>query len=306
MKRKIIKQGLGGYTIYLPKEWIDKKGLKAGQEVEIIEKDTNLTIRSEIIQKKSTTINIDEHNKSDIKTILTHFYRKGFDIIKIKNIDEKISKDIKSATQQLLLGFEITENTQNSCTIENISEPTEEKFDALLRRIFLVVKETQELIIKDFEINKFLHLAEIEEYNHQSDKYVLFCRRIVIKEKYEVNPVIMWELLTFLTHIQHAHYYLYKYASENRLKNDKNILKLLQELIEYFDLYYNSYFKKDMSYIHQINNLRKSYHFGECITRLESSSGKNTVIFSYIKEIFRLIQIGSSPILSDLIEKEIT
>lgn len=305
MKRKIIKQGLGGYTIYLPKEWIEKKGLKAGQELEITEKDTNLTIRSEVLQKKTKTINIDDQNRNDIKTILTHLYRNGFDIIKIKGTDEKTSKEIKSTTQQLLLGFEMTEQTIDSCTIENISEPTEEKFDALLRRVFLIIKETQNLLTKDFEDDRFSHLTEIEEYNHQSDKYILFCRRIVIKEKYEINPVTMWELLTFLTHIQHAHYYLYKYASENKIKSDKHAIKLLEGLRSYFDSYYEAYFSKDIKYVHQLNNLKKDYQFGECIKRLESSSGKSTVIHAYIKETFRLIQIGTSPILSELIEKEI-
>lgn len=303
MKRKIIKQGLGGYTIYLPKEWIDRKGLKAGQEIEIVEKDTELFIRSQNTQKKSISITINDANRSDIKVLLTHFYRKGFDKIQINNIDEKTLKEIKETTQQLLLGFELTEQEQNSCTIENISEPTEEKFEALLRRIFLIIKETQNMIIKDYEDNELIHLAEMEEQNHQLDKYVLFCRRIVIKEKYETNPVTMWELLTFLTHIQHAHYYLYKYASESK-KPDKNIIKPLNSLKAYFDLYYDAYFKKDISYIHRINNLKNKYQFGECIKSLEVSSGRNTVIHAYIREIFRLIQIGSSPILSELIEKE--
>jgi phosphate uptake regulator len=305
MKRKIIKQGLGGYTIYLPKEWIDKKGLKAGQEVEIVEKDTELSIRSQIVEKKPVTITITETNKNDIKVLLTHFYRKGFDKIDIKGINETLLKEIRETTQQLLLGFELTEQTKETCIIENISEPTEEKFEAILRRIFLIIKETEEIIIKDFEENKFTHLQEVEEHNHQSDKYVLFCRRIVIKEKYDLNPMIIWELLTFLTHIQHTHYYLYKYASENKIRQDKNITKMLHGLKEYFELYYDAYFKKDITYVHEINNLKKKYQFGECIKYLESSSGKNSVIYAYIKETFRMIQIGTSPILSELIEKEI-
>jgi phosphate uptake regulator len=305
MKRKIIKQGLGGYTIYLPKEWIDKKGLKAGKEVDIIESDTDLIIRSQVVQKKSANINLTDNNQNDIKVIITHLYRNGVDKIQLNNITKELLTEIKEDTNQFLLGFEITEQSANKCIIENISEPSEEKFEALLRRIFLIIRETQNILVTDFNENKFKHLKEIEEQNHQIDKYILFCRRIVVKEKYKTNPLIMWELLTFLMHIQHAHYYLYKYSSENKLKQDKNILKLLAELEKYFTLYYDSYFKKDISYVHEINNLKKKYQFGECIKSLESSSGKNTVVYSYLREIFRIIQIGASPILSELIEKEI-
>jgi len=305
MKRKIIKQGLGGYTIYLPKDWVDKKGLKEGKEVEIIESDTDLIIRSQVVQKKSANIIITDNNKNDIKVIITHLYRNGVDKIQINDTNEETIKEIKDDTNQFLLGFEMTEQSSNKCTIENISEPSEEKFDALLRRIFLIIKETQNIIIKDFSENKFPNLKEIQYQNQQLDKYVLFCRRIVVKDKYEKNPLIMWELLTFLMHIQHAHYYLYKYAAENKIKPDKNIIKILSGLKEYFELYYDAYFKKDMIYVHELNNLKKKYQFGECIKYLESSSGKNTVIYSYIREIFRMIQIGASPILSELIESKI-
>ena len=303
MKRKIIKQGLGGYTIYLPKEWIDKKGLKAGKELDIIESDSNLIIRSEVIQKRSKILKLTD--KDDIKVIITHLYRNGFDKIQLQDITENQLKEIKDNTTKFLLGFEMTEQSKNSCTIENISEPSEEKFEVLLRRVFLIIKETQSIIEKDFVNSKFTHLQDIEDHNHQLDKYVLFCRRIVTKEKYTTNPTIMWELLTFLMHIQHAHYYLYKYATENKLKQDKNIIKLISSLKAYFGIYYEAYFKKDMMYVNEINNLKKNYQFGECIKLLESSTGKNTVIYSYLRELFRLIQIGTSPILSELIEKEI-
>jgi len=305
MKRKIIKQGLGGYTIYLPKEWVDKKGLKEGKEVEIIESDTDLIIRSQVMQKKSAYITITDNNKNDIKVIITHLYRNGVDKILISETNENMIKEIKDDTSQFLLGFEMTEQSTNKCTIENISEPSEEKFDALLRRIFFIIKETQDIITKDFAENNFSHLKEVEYQNQQLDKYVLFCRRIVVKDKYEKNPLIMWELLTFLMHIQHAHYYLYKYASENKIKPDKNISKILLSLKEYFELYYDAYFKKDIAYVHELNFLKKKYQFGECIKYIESSSGKNTVVYSYIREVFRMIQIGASPILSELIESKI-
>ena len=258
-----------------------------------------------MLQNKETTIEITENNRKDIKVILTHLYRKGFNTIRINNITTELLNEIKTVTEELLLGFEITEQSDDKCTIENISEPTEEKFDALFRRIFLIIKETQAIITKDFESNAFTHLKEIEEFNTQLDKFVLFCRRIVAKEKYEKNPIITWELLTFLTHIQHAHYYLYKYASENKIKTDKNMTYLTNSLKEYFDLYYEAYFRKDIKYIHKINQLKTEFHFGQCIKYLELSSGKNNVVHSYIREIFRIIQIGTSPLLSELIETEI-
>ena len=306
MKRKLIVQGKGGYTVYLPKKWIDRKGLNAGDEINIVETDTALLISSAVREKKEISVEITKENRKDIGNILTHLYRRGFDTIKIIGLDAKLLGEIKQTTNNLLLGFEITERDSKKCKIENISEPTEQKYDVLLRRIFLIVKETENIIKRDFTNNKFQSMKEIEEFRTQQDKYILFCKRMLTKEVYERNPAIDWELLTFLMHIEHAYYYLYKFASENKIKIDKEIIKLLNNLHEYFELYYNAYYKKDMQYIHKINKLKMEFHFGKCLKLIEKSKGKNTVILSHIRELFRLIQIGTSPILSELLDKEIS
>lgn len=304
MNRKLIKQGGGGFTVYLPKKWIDKKGLKAGDQIDIKETGTALTIDSSIKEKKATTIEITENNKKDLKNILTHLYRRGFDKITIRNIDETLLNIIKEATANLLLGFEITEKEENKCKIENISEPTEEKYDVLLRRVFLIIKETQRIINNDFNNNKFNSMKEIQEFRDQQDKYILFCRRILTKERFRTeNPALNWELLTFLMHIEHAYYYLYLYASKTSLKKNMNVVELLERLEEYFQLYYNSYYKKDIKSIHKINQLRQEYQFGKCYQYLEQAKLKDTVILSHIRELFRLIQIGTSPILSEYFEE---
>ena len=74
-------------------------------------------------------------------------------------------------------------------------------------------------------------------------------------------------------------------------------------LEEYFNLFYNAYFKRKKRYVHKINSLKNRHHFGECIEYIEKSKGKNSAVFSYIREIFRLIQIGTSPILAGLFEE---
>ncbi|MGV8150522.1 MAG: AbrB/MazE/SpoVT family DNA-binding domain-containing protein [Candidatus Woesearchaeota archaeon] len=304
MQRKIIKQGINGYTIYLPKNWVENKGLKEGDSINIKETGTSLIIGSPNVQKKETTIKLTEDNNQDIKNILTHLYRNGFSIIRFENTNEKTSEDIRTITNDLLLGFENTEKTQSKYTIENLSEPTEERYDVMLRRVFLIIKETLKIIIEDFEKNKFQRMKEIQELRDQQFKFILFCRRILIKEKYEKLPVLGWELLTFLTHIQHSMYYLYEYAQKNQKTKDKEIIELLHSLEEFFELYYDAYYQKKIKNIHKINDLKKDYAFGKCIKYLEKSTGARAVILSYIKEQFRLIQVATSPILSELLDTE--
>ena len=140
---------------------------------------------------------------------------------------------------------------------------------------------------------------------HHQDKLILLCRRLIIKEKIEIDPLINWELLTFLMHIEHAYYYLYEYAHKNKIKFSNETINLIENLGDYFDFYYNAFYKKDISYIHKLNKLKNEYQFKKCLQLIENLKTKEIIIASYLRELFRLIQIGTSPILSELIEKEI-
>lgn len=305
MKRKLIKQGLGGYTIYLPKKWVDRKGLKEGQEVNVIETDSGLVVGSDARGKKKITLRLNSEEKENLRPLLTHLYRKGFDTIVLGDIDEKLLDKIKKLVKNLLLGFEIVEKTETSVTIKNISEPEAEKYDMMLRRIFLIIQETIEILIKSFEDNEFKRKREVEELRDSLDSYVLFCRRVIIQEKFERDSLLDWELLTFLMHIEHAMHYLYDYVQQNRIKKDEKLIHFVRSLKDYFGLYYDAFYKEDMKYIHRIISQKTKFHFGEIINLLEKSAKSNAVVLSYLKEIYRLIQIGSSPVLSRLIEKEI-
>jgi hypothetical protein len=134
----------------------------------------------------------------------------------------------------------------------------------------------------------------------KQDKFIYFCRRIITKKTYkEKYPNLLWELLTFLMHINHAYYYLYVYASKKvKRKLSDNVLKIQEDAIEYFSFYYDAFFKKDVKAIYKLNELKSKLHFGKCYDLIEKSKGPEAVVLSKIREILRLIQIGGSPIYS--------
>ncbi|MBT3304275.1 hypothetical protein HN592_04070 [Candidatus Woesearchaeota archaeon] len=301
MDRKLIKQGGGGFTIYLPKKWVDEKGLTGGDKVNLSEANTALIVNSSKPVRKEKVVEITKENKKDIKTILTHLYRNGFDIIHIKETTKTIQKEIKQITEDLLLGFEITETTEGSCTLENLSEPSETKYSVLLRRVFLIIRETEKLVIADFQKNSFKHEADIAELRKQQDKFVLFCKRLLVKEKYLKNSFLEWELLKFLMHIEHAYYYLYQFAMEG-FSGDKTIITFIKNLQSYFGLFYDAHFKNDKDAIYQIDDLKTKYQLGSVMKYF--SQTKDPLILSQIRELFRLVQIGASSVLSKLYGEE--
>lgn len=294
MKRKLVRQGSSTLMVSLPSKWIKSNSLDKGSEVEIEEKDNQIMIsgKPKADTKKEITIHLTEDNRHDIKNILTHLYRRGFDRIMIKNIDDNQQSIIRSTTNSLLLGFEIVDMTKDFCIIENISEPSQEKYEVMIRRIFLIIKESHRILDEDLAAGKYDKWQEMEEQRKQQDKHIFFCRRIIGKE----NRPLDWELLTFLMHIEHRYYYAYRYAMENRLKIE-NIAPLLKILLDTFELFYESYFQKDIKKIHQINKSRDEIYFKRFFSSIEKSAGKRSVMIAQLAEIYRLIQIGTSPIL---------
>ena len=275
--------------------------MKAGNEVEVEEQDGTLVIgpAATTAKKKEITVEITETNRHDIHLILAHLYRMGFDVIKLKGVSAGLMGVISTVVKDQLLGFEITERDAKHCTVTNISEPTEEKYEVLLRRVFLIIKETQAFVKQDFKTGKFGSFKEIEELRKQQDKFVYFCLRILTRER---GQPIDWELLKFLMHIEHAYYYLYAYAAEHPFKPSSRVIELLDGLEQYFQIYYDAFYKKDMTMIYKMHKLKSEYQYGKCYRYLEQSKGRETIVLAHIRELFRLIQIGASPILSGLFE----
>jgi len=292
--------------ISLPSKWIKANKLDKGSEISLEEQNGKLVIGAEIREKKEISIKLDGDKKKELRNILTHAYRKGFDKITILGNANDCLKQIKSVINDMLLGFEITDISKDKVIIENISEPSSQKYDVMLKKCFQVIEETQDLVIADFEANKFSNLEDIADLRKQHDRFGLFCRRLLVRGETSRNPITQWELHTFLTHIEHRYQYLYEYAAKNKIEKNKEILSLLRDSKEYFKLFKEASDNLDISIVNKINLLRSEYYFGRCLKALEKAKGRDCVLLSYIREIFRIMQIATSPILAELLEKEIS
>ena len=291
--------------ISLPSKWIQANKLGKGDEIDLTEENNKLIVGAEIKRgKKEIQIELNEENKQDIGNLLTHIYRRGFDKVILNGEYKGVLREVREKTEGLLLGFEITSVGKDNLVIENISEPTEQKYDIMLQKTFQIIKETQKIIEEDYEKNKFQNFQDITDLRKQQDRFILFCRRLLSKRNTGKNQSLHWELLIFLMHIQHRYWYLYQYLSKNKIEKSKQVKELLDALVHYFGLYENAYFDKNIGAVHKINKMKKEYYMGKCLHALEKSKGKNNVVLAYIREIFRIMQIGTSPILSEILENK--
>ena len=131
MKRKLIKQGIGGFTVYLPKKWVDERGLKEKAEIEIEEVENSLVLTADAVpQKRSIEIHALSENQQFLRMELWNPYRRGFDKL-IIHYNTKTQKQIIEREIDLhLLGFEITDTEKNIIIAENVYPAGRERFCA--------------------------------------------------------------------------------------------------------------------------------------------------------------------------------
>ncbi|MCD4666655.1 hypothetical protein K8R47_02490 [archaeon] len=292
MKRKLVQQGTSTLMTSLPSKWIKYNNLKKGDEISLEIKDNSLAINSDIKQiKKETTININSSIESSIRTIITNYYRFGYDKLKINFNSENQFKIIKNTVKNNLIGFEIIKKSQNSCEIENITEPSKNQFDNIFLKVLFNIEELFK-IIGDLLNNKkpYEDVEEIEKNIYQFDN---FCRRVISKE----NPTrIMFH--NELIHAQRDLYFLIKYLQNNKIKSEKEFINLLNNCKEIYLLLKEAYLKKEIKNIEKIHELEKQFIYKKGYDSLKKS--KNNIIIYHLLSSIRNFYLASSPLVGIL------
>lgn len=144
--RKVQFTGNSTYTISLPKDWIDKMGIKRGDVVGLVRDDRGtITITSSIDARKdyrSKTINLQKETPSHLERMLIGTYVMGFDTIVVRakdRIDNQVKEKVRQFTRSVT-GVEIVEETINSITIKDLSDPMELSQEKGVRRLHLIVR----------------------------------------------------------------------------------------------------------------------------------------------------------------------
>jgi hypothetical protein len=306
MKRKIIRQGGGGGgTIYLPKKWIDHKNLHPGDEIDITEVDDCLLLSAETkTTKKETTLKIHSNGETFIRTNLSDLYRLGYDKVKIIYENKDQADYVESAVENFLLGVEVTEKGKNYLILENVAEPSGEKQETLVRRMFLLIKESFELVHNDLISGKFSNLQQLKQLTYKVGQYNNFCRRNISKKKFTEEKIpFHWNMYVYLLLIQGNLLHLYQFLDkQKKLKMSKKNILIFNNLETEFNNLYHGFFKKDLNALEEVNDQARSLLYKDTYKQLEKVTGKESITIYYFGEMARLIYLITSPMLGILLE----
>ena len=287
MRRKIIAQGLGGRTIFLPIRWVRENDLTPGDEVELVVNQKTIEIASTQKQGLKKKIELQIKQVADVSTrmILVNAYRAGFDTIEVAFDGRK--QLLEEILSHYFIGFEIT-NDKSPYIIEAVSEPDYENFEGMLQRLFYITQEAM----------SSLPNAGIEELVHKVQRYDNFLKRCISKGLYTpLASQFLWQFLSNLSQIARICYHFNNDLMSKKMKLTKKEIGLLKECQGMFDILKRAYLKNEMNLLQDLHLLERKVVREEGKRELAKQA---TIALYHILSLARMIYLAQSPLLGIL------
>lgn len=290
MQRKLISQGGGGYTIYLPKKWIDSQKLKSGDLINIIEKENNLIISNSNIKKidKETNLEIKSNEYHTYRSIIGGFYREGYTKINIF-LKEKSYINLLNKIINSISGYEITEIKENTCIIKSLYETDSLEIKKYIDNMVNITKTIQNMIKEGMKTNNYDFEEEIFQYRSIILKHRDLIARTIIKNNMS-KYFSFYQISYSLWNISRSYYTLFKNIEKKRYNEE--IIESIKEIETYFDETFRKLKQKEIHSRHKkYNELRNKY-----INYLNKK--KEPVVFGFLIMILSSIYSAESSLIA--------
>jgi phosphate uptake regulator len=297
MERKIVQHGPSTMMVSLPAKWIQKKGLKKGDELNIEQKEDHLIVGLDRKKHKSeTSLNLSSLEESSVRTLLTNAYRLGYDKINVSFKDKEGLGTIKELVEKNLLGFEITKKGENNCLIESITEPSLDQFDNIFSKVFANIKE---MFVIGEDILKG-NAQEFEDIDRKIQQLDNFCKRVLVKNSLFENNFLQWNFHSSLIHASRELYHLLNYVTRVHFKASKLELELFSDIKKLFEVIHEAYSKKDLSLLESTHKIEKELIYKKGYNALKKS--KDPVVVHHLMTMAKHFYLANSPLMGMIIK----
>ncbi|MBI2572323.1 phosphate uptake regulator PhoU [Candidatus Woesearchaeota archaeon] len=303
MKRTVSRMGNSSLVMSLPSAWVRENNVKAGDEVNVESFEKGLTVSLSQIHKseKALEMDVSSYSKRSLMHLLNNAYRTGYVRFTLHHPTKAQRQFINDFTSTNLLGFEVVEENQTKMIIENIAEPSTDKTDIILRKVFLITKQMAELVYQDISSNSFTNLETITKFKETIDSFTNFTRRTILGVSYggKEQSYFLFTFIAKFSVLAHTYYYFYKDVCDKK-RNHKPFInepKIFMDVITRTNLgvtlLYDVFYKKDLSKLNELDNLRWDV-YSQIQTFLVKNKGFDNQFLPYFFELARHIQVAST------------
>ena len=185
--RKIQFTGKSSYIVSLPKQWIMDLGLKQGDQIRMIRKNSStleiyppkFEIRSQ--KKEEATIEIDNEETSSIIRKLISLYFLGYKMINIKPKTGRLNPNqrnaVKEAVKRMLMGSEIISDSSGGITVQVLVNLLELSVDGAFKRMLHLAKSMSKDAILAMKENNVELAQEVINTDDEVDRFGFYIIR---------------------------------------------------------------------------------------------------------------------------------
>lgn len=185
--RKIQFTGKSSYIVSLPKQWVMDLGLKQGDQIRMVRKDSStleiyppkFETRSQ--KKEDATIEIENEETFAIVRKLISLYFLGYKTINIKPKSGRLNPNqrnaVKEAVKRMLMGSEIISDSSNGITIQVLVNLLELSVDGAIKRMIHLAKSMSNDAILAMSENNLELAHEVINTDDEVDRFGFYIIR---------------------------------------------------------------------------------------------------------------------------------
>jgi len=275
--------------ISLPRKWSKKYNILKGDELEVEEQGNKLFIATEKTQEAGNIeVDITGLDRDSIVFLIRILYVRGYDEIKLifnnpitdhHGIGKKV-KVITAIDREVnrLTGIEVMQQREKFCILKVLTVSSIKDFDLILRRIFLLITDAcNDLIKGSGKGDKYL-VESIEEKHNSITKFMAQALRLLNKVGHpnHKNTSLYYHIIESLDNIND----LLKDSSRDivnlNIKISKTCQSILHRINDALSNYYKLFYKFDYKQVEKLSYER--YNIIKDIKVLSKKLSKNEII----------------------------
>lgn len=290
MKRKVIQIANSTQLISLPRKWAQDHNIKKGDELDLQVEGNNIVISTERgPQFSNIEVDITELDRTSILYCIESLYRLGYDKIKV-NFNKPSTRYIRVNKEVSVLsvlhyvtsrlpGFEIIQQREKFCVINDIQEVSPKEFDSMMKRIFLLLVDAFEDLVQGIKDDNRVTIETVREKHDSITKFVSYLLRLINKVGHNdpKKNFVIYHVLADIDKVADVLKNTSRDYIKHNLKLKQEGCKLLEKISRSFKLYNELFYKFDVPKIQEISKIKEE--IDQKIRSITKVNDKNELLF---------------------------
>jgi phosphate uptake regulator len=269
IKRKVIQIANSTQLISLPRKWALKYDIKKGDELEVEEDGNKIFISTESVQESGNIeVDITGLDRDSFMFLIRILYVRGYDEIKLIFNNPivhhyRLGKKVKvisaiHAEVNRLTGIEVIQQRENFCILKILSESSIKDFDLILRRIFLLISDASNDLIKGAGKGDKYLVESMEEKHNTITKFMSSALRLLNKVGHpnHKNTFLYYHIIESLDNVNDILKESARDIVNFKIKISKNSEKILFRINESLAEFNKFFYKFDFKLVEKLSSER--------------------------------------------------